>query len=320
MSKKLLVDGSNLLHRGYHAITSRYAKDAAITLNEAGEEEIAPLDIPVSVFVISFLQSLKNYVTKFGADETYVAWDKKLLHPSTNFRKEAKHVDYKGQRDPEMAKKVFGSEEVLTPILQSLGVKVMFPRVMEADDVIAWLSHKLKDDKLVIVSVDKDLTQLVTPNCSFFNPIKEIMITPDNFEKVMGISQNKYLLYKAIVGDTADNIDGLEGFGPVKGKKLALTYESASISQEQRATVENNLKLIDLALGYNVHPEETVSYQEQFDRLLNHATDFKQFGLLVEEHKLTQIKYQIEKWRGVFSRGGTIGKAPVNSYLKNLFS
>lgn len=321
MNKTLLVDGSNLLYRGYHAITSRYLKDSPITLDETtGEEKKPDLNIPVSVFALSFLQSLKNYVVEFGADDTYLAWDKKLLHPSSNFRKDAKTVDYKGHRDPEIAKKVFATEMVLTPIIQSLGVKVMFPYRLEADDVIAWLSHKLIDHKLTIISVDKDLTQLVTPNCTFYNPIKMTKVTPDNFEKVLNVPQNKYLLYKAIVGDTADNIGGLDGYGPVKGKKLALTYETANLDSDLRTIVESNVKLIDLSHGYNVHPEEVVSYQQQFDLLLSHGTDFKRFGELVEEHKLTQIKYQLEKWRGAFNKGGTIKSAPLNCYLKNLFS
>lgn len=321
MKRILLVDGSNLLHRGYHAITSRYSKDAVVTYNEStGEENPPTLDIPVSVFVTSFLQSLKNYVTEFQAEETYVAWDKKLIHPSTNFRKQAKTVAYKANRDPEMSKKVFASEETLTPILRSLGVKVIFPRVMEADDVIAWLSYQLKDHKLTIISVDKDLTQLVTSNCTWYNPIKQVKITPDNFEKLLSVPQDKYLRYKAIVGDVSDNIDGLMGYGPVKGKKLTLAWDSTPLDPELRTIVESNIKLIDLAHGYTVHPEEVISYQEQFDQLQTHSPDFKAFGLLVEEHKLNQIKYQLEKWRGTFNRGGKVGGAPLNSILKNLFT
>ena len=50
------------------------------------------------------------------------------------------------------------------------------------------------------------------------------------------------------------------------------------------------------------------------------TTNFKEFALLVESHKLTQIKYQLEKWRGLFNKTGKIGSTPINNYLKNLFA
>lgn len=316
MKRVLLIDASNLLFRGYHAITSRMKSSV---VNDDGTDNENG-GIPLATFAVSFLQSFRNYVVKFEAEEIYTAWDKKLLHPSTNFRKQSTDVAYKATRDPEVSKKVFATEAILSPVLASLGIKNMYPRVMEADDVIAWLAHKHKDDKVTIVSVDKDLAQLVTANCSFYDPIQDNLITPDNFEAHLNVPIDKFILYKAIVGDVSDNINGLDGYGKKRGRDLALDWDNSKLEKEQYDAVASYVKLIDLAHGYTVHPEEVVSYQEQLDQHSNTATNFKEFALLVETHKLTQIKYQMEKWRGVFNRSGKIGTTPINNYLKNLFA
>lgn len=317
MKRILIVDASNLLFRGYHAITAGRKKNGG-PINDDGSDNDTG-EIPLSVFAISFLQSLKNYVTKFQADEVYAAWDKKLLHPSTNFRKQTATVEYKGNRDPLISKTVFATEEILSPVCASLGVKNMYPRVMEADDVIAWLSHKFTSDKLTVVSVDKDLAQLITPNCTLYDPIKEIEITPDNFEGHLLVPQKCFLYYKALLGDS-DNIDGIPGYGKKKAAEAAMDWNPSRFDKDQLILIETYIKLMDLTHGYNVHAEEVVAYQEQLDKHESTTSDFKQFATLVDEHKLTPIKYQMEKWRGVFARGTKIGNTPMNSYLKNLFS
>lgn len=316
MNRVLLVDGSNLLWRGYHAITSKYKPKATNPDDPLAE---AMGDIPAQVFVTSFLQSLKNYVLRFEPTEIYVVWDKKLCHPSTNFRKQSVTVAYKANRDPSIAKKVYESEEMLSPLVQSLGAKVMYPYVLEGDDVIAWLSYKLKDSKITIVSVDKDLSQLVTNNCILFDPIKDIEITPDNFEIHLSVPQKDYLTYKALLGDS-DNINGVKGYGKKKAAEAAIAWDPTKFDTATLELIETYIKLMDLTHGLKVHPEDVVSYQEQFEQLSTHGTDFKQFALLVEEAKLPQIKNKIEQWRGIFNKGVTIKGTPINSYLKGLFT
>ena len=317
MNRVLIIDGSNLLWRGYHAITSKYKPKKVADPDDPLAEAMG--DIPVQVFVTSFLQSLKNYVVRFDANEIYVVWDKRLCRHSTNFRKQSVTVAYKANRDPSIAKKVYASEEMLTPIVQSLGIKVMYPYVLEGDDVIAWLSYKLKDDKITIISVDKDLSQLITSNCILFDPIKDIEITVDNFEAHLLVPKKDYLKYKALLGDS-DNIDGIKGYGKKKAAEAAIAWDPAVFDTATLELIESYIKLMDLAHGIEVHPEDVVSYQEQFDQLSTHNTDFKKFAELIVENTLSQINNHLEKWRGVFNKGGTIKGTPINSYLKGLFA
>ena len=48
------------------------------------------------------------------------------------------------------------------------------------------------------------------------------MITTANFEEIMNVPLNAFLYYKAILGDSSDNIKGFPGFGKVRSRKLAL--------------------------------------------------------------------------------------------------
>ena len=68
-ANNLIIDGNNLLYRIFW--TNNFKLDEA---NSPGQ-------------VFLFLRSLKSYVDKFKPDQIYAAWDKKLLYPSSNFRK-----------------------------------------------------------------------------------------------------------------------------------------------------------------------------------------------------------------------------------------
>ena len=152
--KNLIVDGSNLLYRIYFAWGIKVEDTEDLSLVE------------------SFLICAKHYVEKYKADNVYVAWDQKLTHPSTNFRKDAADVSYKGTRDYSKTKHVHDHDDLIMDLLTDLGVKNIYPNVMEADDVMSWLSTTL-DGQNIIVSTDKDMWQLI----NYINVLLEMRLT-----------------------------------------------------------------------------------------------------------------------------------------------
>jgi 5'-3' exonuclease len=85
----------------------------------------------------------------------------------------------------------------------------------EADDLIAYYCQIAKDEKIIIFSADKDLTQLISENVTIYSPISKKyfkygdMITLNKVD----IPHYNVALCKIFVGDKSDNIDGIQGVG-----------------------------------------------------------------------------------------------------------
>lgn len=296
----LIIDGTNIefrifyIARGFKSINNE--KTSAIDLSDT---ETKSYD-EQSNCTYRFLQTFIKLTEKFNPTNIYAAWDKKLSHPSTNFRKEILSDQYKaGRTKPADIHEMYDQEIKLIEILQSLGVKNIFPNVLEADDVCAWLS-KVLTGTTVIVSADHDLLQLVSPNVSVFN-LKEL-ITHDNFEEKKGFKPEFFKLYKAIKGDPSDNINGLAGYGEVRSRKLAINWNKTNITAEYRQLVERNLKLIDLHYGYNFQEGEKQKYIEQLNYVRNVKADFETFITLCTKNKFTSILDNLSRWKHLVKR------------------
>lgn len=254
--------------------------------------------------VYLFLKSLRSYVEKFLPNTIYIAWDKKQLWPSTNFRKQLLEGSYKGTRDKSQSDSVYKHEDIIEKICGSLGVRNMFPYVLEADDVISWLSVQVRPN--IIISVDNDLLQLVDRNNSFYHLNKKVVINPDNFEEHTSVALDSFLYYKAILGDISDNITGFPGYGKVRSKKLANQLSDVAgdihklnLTEEYTQLLARNLKLIDLKYGWDTTENEADHYKNQ----LSHPTtsNFDQFECLCRELDLKKILSEIEDWKAIFT-------------------
>ena len=85
-----------------------------------------------------------------------------------------------------------------------------------------------------------------------------------NFESLLNVSHNQFLLQKAIIGDNSDNIKGLDRVGEVKAKKY-LSGEK-QFTEEQKVIIERNLKIMDLSQGWQVNePRERIVYEKQWN-------------------------------------------------------
>ncbi|MHC3897361.1 UNVERIFIED_CONTAM: DNA polymerase I [Wolbachia endosymbiont of Nasonia longicornis] len=99
----------------------------------------------------------------------------------------------------------------------------------EADDIIATLAAKYanhEDFKVVVVSSDKDLFQLLNYNILIFDPIKNIYIDEKKVIEKFGVNSNKLLDLFSLTGDASDNIPGVPGIGPKTAAKLLDEFDS----------------------------------------------------------------------------------------------
>jgi DNA polymerase-1 len=217
MSKLLLVDGSALLHRAYHAYPPLKSK--------AGE--IVGAVYGVASILISALEEVKP-------THVMVAWDL----PKPTFR-HVKYVGYKAQRpkaDTEMVDQI----PKVKDIIEAMEIIQVAQEGYEADDIIGTLSKLSSlDNDVIILTGDQDTMQLVDDHVKILTPAKganpPVLYGPDEVKAKYGVTPDQIVDYKALIGDPSDNIPGVAGIGP----------KSAATLLNQFGTVENIYKNID---------------------------------------------------------------------------
>jgi DNA polymerase-1 len=290
----IVIDGSNLLWRTYWIAETRHQ-----LVNSKGIWT-GP--------IYMFLKSVKGLQEKFKPSSTWVTWDKKLKYPSTNFRKELAPETYKQNRDDDKSKLIHEQHDELSKWLTVLGVKQIYPGVLEADDIISWLVRE-KLTTSVIISVDKDLLQLVDDNIHYYNPIKKKLITPQNFVEEVGVEINEYNHYKALLGDKSDNVDGIQGYGVQRSAKLCKEgYKGivAKLPEEDKQKFDKNLILTNLYGSFLKEEGEVELYQEQYEKEQFIKADMKKFEEMCQEAEFYSFVKEMDKWKDSFSRGQSL--------------
>jgi DNA polymerase-1 len=139
---------------------------------------------------------------------------------------------YKATR-PEPPEDLFPQVERCLAMLQTLGVPIIGAEGFEADDVIASIVDRLRHDypdlKVRIVSKDKDLKQLLADtdrSVELYDIHKDEVINVQTLKEESGITPAQVIDMLALMGDTVDNVPGVEGVGPKTAAQLIAQYET----------------------------------------------------------------------------------------------
>ena len=199
----ILVDGSSYLYRAYHALPP--------------------------------LMSSKNQPT--GAIRGVISMVKKILidHPNSplavifdakgkTFRHEM-YKEYKANRPP-MPEDLVEQIEPINQIIEALGIKLLSIQGVEADDVIGTLAQEASEAGIdtVISTGDKDMTQLVNKHIKVVNTMNSELLDEKGVEKKFGVRPELIIDYLALVGDSSDNVPGVEKVGPKTAVKWLIEY------------------------------------------------------------------------------------------------
>ena len=211
MNKRLvLIDGMSVFYRGYFAMPGLSLPDGTPTGGVFGFASIA----------IEVIKQLEP-------DYVIVAWDKSKT--ATRKRKEI-FPDYKAgrTRPPD---DFFAQIPLLHDLLDSFGWPLLEMDDYEADDIIGTISVEAakKDIETRVVSGDYDMMQLLSKHTSVYINKKgsEMMrFTEVEFEEKYGVKLAQFIDYKALVGDSSDNIPGVRGVGPKAAQTLLGQYET----------------------------------------------------------------------------------------------
>ena len=159
----------------------------------------------------------KNYAqhNNEGLSDYMIAYNQNLkAMQKAIFNKNKKNKPEKELSDKEkIVKENFARErEILMRYFNELYIRWVFDDKTEGDDLIAYyINNKKPNDKVVIVSADEDLTQLINDTVCIYNPRLKTFISKDNFKQIKGFIHENVVIKKIFCGDTSDNIGNIDG-------------------------------------------------------------------------------------------------------------
>ena len=208
-------------------------------------------------------QLYKDY--KANRDKNYEAHDPNKSDYDKYIENYAKAIlrHSREKADNETEDESFARQKgILQSILDELCIREYEFENVEGDDIISYYVHNKKDnEKVVIVSSDKDLTQLITDTVIVYNPRSREFITKDNAVEKLGILSENIVLEKMICGDVSDNIKGVKGVGndtlvklfpQLKTDKLnleAIMSRSRELLEERKQAKKKPLKSLENILN-----------------------------------------------------------------------
>ncbi|MBA2322430.1 MAG: hypothetical protein H0V89_14895 [Deltaproteobacteria bacterium] len=204
----LLLDGLSILYRAFHALPPMSTA--------AGE--------PTSA-----LYGFSSLLVKLLREEAPVGLALALDTPAPTVR-HAEFPEYKAGR-ARMPDGLRAQIDELPVLAAAMGVPVHRVPGKEADDLLATLARRIAEPTLV-VSGDTDRVQVVDDRTTmlFIGRRKKdhVRYTPASVQERYGFEPRLVPTYKAMVGDPADNLPGISGFGAATARKLCATYGDAA--------------------------------------------------------------------------------------------
>jgi DNA polymerase-1 len=199
----VLVDGSSYVYRAFHALpplsTSR------------GEPTGA---------VLGVLNMLLKFLKDYQPRRIAVVFDA----PGRTFRDDL-FAEYKAHR-PSMPDDLRTQIEPLFTIIRAQGLPLLRVPGVEADDVIGTLARRAAQagQKVLISTGDKDMAQLVDGSITLINTMTNTVLDREGVKAKFDVYPEQIIDYLALVGDSSDNIPGIDKVGPKTGAKLLQLY------------------------------------------------------------------------------------------------
>ncbi len=265
--KLLLIDGNSILNRAYFALPM---------MNDAQGRNVNA--------VYGFVNILLKALGDLQPDKLLVAFDER----GHNFRKDI-YPEYKANRHG-MPDDLAAQLPVLHELLGALRVQTAQSPGVEADDIIGTVSRAFDGDSY-IVSGDRDMLQLVSDNVTVLLTKKGVTevetLTPESLKSDYGLTPAQVIEYKALRGDTSDNIPGVKGVGEKTAMALLAKYGDIDtifantdkekgalrdklIEGREMAYVSKRLATIvtDIDIDYNINAADLPVFGAEAKRML----------------------------------------------------
>lgn len=214
MAKKLLlIDGNSIMFRAFFAMHNQIDKFT----NADGLHTAA---------IYGFKLMLDHVLNKFKPDYALAAFDAGRVTFRTKM-----DSNYKGGRN-KTPEELVEQIPYVHKLCELCGMTPYQLKNYEADDIIGTLAKQADDRgyETLIVTGDRDLTQLATANSTVVRTMKGVTdtkyYTPETIQEELGITPEQIVDQKALMGDTSDNYPGVTGIGEKRALKLVQKFGS----------------------------------------------------------------------------------------------
>ena len=248
------------------------------------------------------------------------------------FNKKKKNGEIKPDRVKTDAEKFIDANfdrcrDVLCSMFNELFIRWHMDEVVEGDDLIAYYcQNKKPNEKILIISSDMDLCQLLSDDVMIYNQVKKIYVSNKNFKQYFGYVPVNVLIKKIFCGDTSDNIGNIKGLSEngffeliPEAKNRQITIEEVKTRAQELIDERINLKKKPYILHENIingisnkrydgdfyeinkliidlkNPLLTDGAKEEMDGILNAPLDIsdrnaKNLLRIIYDNDLTEIK------------------------------
>jgi DNA polymerase-1 len=232
--KLILVDGSSYLYRAFHALPP--------LSNSKGEPTGA---------VLGVLNMLNKMIKEESPERIAVVFDA----PGRTFRDDL-FDQYKAHRVP-MPDDLRAQVQPLLDVVVAMGLPLLRVSGVEADDVIGTLAKQgaASGYEVLISTGDKDMAQLVGPGVGLVNTMSNTRFDRDAVKAKFDVFPEQIVDYLALVGDSSDNIPGINGVGPKTAAKwlsqygtlVELVAHAGDIGGKVGENLRNELPMLELS-------------------------------------------------------------------------
>jgi DNA polymerase-1 len=207
MSEKtlLLVDGSSYLYRAYHAMPDLRG----------------PAGVPTGA-IHGMVAMMKKLREQYPAEHAACVFDA----PGKTFRDDW-YPEYKANRAP-MPDALREQIAPIHEVVKLLGWPVLVPPGIEADDAIGTLARVAAETghDVIISTGDKDLAQLVNERVTLINTMSNERLDIEGVKAKFGVPPERIVDYLTLIGDTVDNVPGVDKVGPKTAAKWIADFGS----------------------------------------------------------------------------------------------
>lgn len=201
----ILIDGSSYFFRAFHALPP--------LTNSKGKPTGA---------VYGVANMIKKLIKDYQPEELAVIFDAK----GKTFRDDW-YPEYKAHRPP-MPEDLYSQFEPMIELLKAMGLPLLIIDGVEADDVIGTLAVQATEQgRAVVVSTsDKDMAQLVNEHVSLINTMSNYSMDIAGVKEKFGVAPEQIIDYLTLIGDTVDNVPGVNKCGPKTAVKWLSQYQT----------------------------------------------------------------------------------------------
>lgn len=224
----VIIDANAFVHKSFHGYTPR--------LDTKGKDQRVLHGLMAVLNTLMFHIDEINYL--------YLVFDP----PDSSLFRKSLYPAYKANRppnDPDLMRQKEMAQKIL---IEHIGIPSISVPGYEADDIIGSLAcHAKQEHRVIVVSPDKDLAQLVDDHVYILRPFKNKenkgykMLNKESIKEITGVHPHQIPDWLALVGDVSDNLPGLDKIGEKKAALILSQYMSIEHLIAFQGQIENKI-------------------------------------------------------------------------------